>query len=139
MKSPSITQLDDYLKSLKLYIVRNSHHKKLDPTKTSTPGHHQDLSSPSEHTPEPRETWTSVHDVPHMEISRRTITARHPNPSNENKPLQTTVLEIKTDKNNVQIIREAILLAKLSVRGHSIFIPTPFLKESPLAVYNTVA
>ena len=138
MKSPLLTHTEDYIKFLKLYLVRNSHHKPSDhedevASHTSSMLHSSKNGYPSQ----PREVWRSVADVPHMEINRRTLHLRPPYSTTENKTLTTVVLDLKTDKQHVQTIREAILSANISDRAHGIFIPTTFIKESPQAVYNT--
>ena len=128
MKSPSLTHFVDYVKALKLYIFRNG---------TLPEGPHQapDINPSVELTPDSlpsvSQKWESVHDVPHMELNRRSLTITKPNASPEDKPLQVQVLELKTSQENVHVLREAILSAQLSESTHGIFIPTPFLKTSP--------
>jgi len=136
MKSPSMTQLEDYIKSLKLYIIRNGkvptelfNEEPLLSSKNTS----MDISQDSNHT----SGWKTVDEVPHMELSRRSLTLRAPSTEEEPNNIQVQVLELKTAKEDIQTICEVILSAKLSERGHGIFVPAPFLKESPEVVYKT--
>ena len=134
IKSPSVTHLVDYVKALQLYIFRNG-------TLPEVPHSPADITPPSGTSTDSLssgfKTWTSVHDVPHMELNRRSLTIANPNAAPEDKPLQVQVLELKTSQEQVHVIREVILSAHLSERTHGIFIPTPFLKTPPSEVYTT--
>jgi len=134
MKSPSITHLVDYVKTLKMYIFRNGTipEELLRNQDPSTKIDSDTNLSQSGSTP-----WTSVHDIPHMELNRRNLTIKNPNATPDDKPAQVTVLELKSSPKHVQVLREAILSAKISERWHGIFIPPNFIKESPSVVYTT--
>jgi len=134
MKSPSVTHFVDYVKALKLYIFRNGNPPE---GPQHTPNINSTVAASAESVSSGPQTWASVHDVPHMELNRRSLTLTKPNASPDDKPLQVQVLELKTSQENVHVIREAILSAHLSERTHGIFIPTPFLKTSPSEVYTT--
>ena len=53
------------------------------------------------------------------------------------KSINTPVLELKSDLQHIQTMREVLLQSQLLLRAFGVFIPPAFLKDKPQAVYNT--
>jgi len=135
MKSPGMTHLVDYLKSLKLYLLRQESLKRPAP---ATPDSSDDeATEPINNQEQSLPRWTSIDNLPHLELMRRSLTIRPPSSDQDAKTLQVPVLELKCDQEHLATVREALLKSKLPVRQYGVFVPPSFFNEERAAVYKT--
>ena len=93
MKSPSMTHYDDYLKTIKLHLLRHAFSTR---TASASPDSSDDEASVTkDHPTSPTTKWQTVADIPHLELMRRSLNIKPPTTTENSKNIQAPVLELK--------------------------------------------